>query len=615
MRIKKPVLKYAPIPAIACIACFFILPSTFQLITYFIPVVYLSVLFSRDGRGFNELFFIFLLILTIFVPTGFFTLDASIDVENLTAELIPSTSPNLDMIWSWKDFVNLIVIILFIVFPAIAIFAAIYAFFMREIEQGLRTIYRIMIAILALFGSHMILDFFGILPNWYFWTYIRDFVIWIVEFFKWAGESVLVFFINLIEGIQGKGFNKNYPDFPDLTEFGFGSFSLQDRLWGDDASFTLPENLPITGNVTLDAENPMNPLRIFPAINAAIPLILSGVLFVLWFSYRAGHNPYIVINGYFAREKDKQQTLKITGLKFNVPAMIFAVMILVFAFGSFLHFTDTGFDTGIYTIISIFCLVIIIMGILPIKTGNIRNFTEGTAYGVGGIMLFYNLLSAGLSVINSPQNNVVVNVLNQIFYVAPTESLIFHIVIPSIGIAGTYFAYQRFTKRNKIDRLDKELLNLNIRKVQFQELFRQLELKGGKGSVKYQGKSFTQSQLSLEINNIDIRIQLKELDRSKEATITLNTLLLSKVQYLALTIVLSFVVPNIVFSTYHLLRSTSLDTLWRDMLNFWASGIGFVYFSSGCWLTLISIRFGWLSCISSHALINIITILMFQVRF
>nr|MDO8118636.1 CPBP family glutamic-type intramembrane protease [Candidatus Sigynarchaeota archaeon] len=123
-------------------------------------------------------------------------------------------------------------------------------------------------------------------------------------------------------------------------------------------------------------------------------------------------------------------------------------------------------------------------------------------------------------------------------------------------------------------------------------------------TIEYKGNRHTISELSTQIFNQENQIQVLKLKQEQEATVSLNRLLFSKGQYLALVIVLCFIIPNFIFSSYHVFRSS------YNLLDFWTSGMGFIYLGTGCWLTFVTLRFGWLPCILSHALINIISILL-----
>ena len=564
------ILSYAPLVLVLTIAFYFVLPKSWNFIIFFIPTFYFGKVMTREGKGFNFYVVLFVFLLSIVLPTGFFTLDASGN------DIIQASEPTLDLMFTFGFWINLIVGILVFAVPALLIGAIGWAYYQGKIEEGTSMLVKVILAMLIFFVVCTILDWFGMLPDWFIWRYIRDFFIYVGQIFTWFGDGIAGLF-------DGSGFNA-FPELPD-----FGGASLQEIV-----NNQIPELS--ASNMASGAPN------FFLHVNAMIPFILAGFSFYLWCENKWGKDPYNVINKYMGGdEPEKDYEIKI--VKFNAPAVILGTIILIYAFGIFLTYTNTGMDMGLYLIITIFCLILIIVGIIPLKTGTLSKTLEGCAFGVTGIFLFYQLLTSGLSVIDPADMSLPIQLLNQIMFTAPTESLIFHVVVPSLGLLVTYYFYRRSDKRNKIETLEKKQKQLELLESKLRELFNQIVISNVK-TIKYKGKSYSQNELSSEIFNTTNQIEILKLQQVQKSKISMNQLIFSKTPFLILSIALAIILPNFIFATYHSFRSP------YNFLDFWGSGIAFVYFGAGAWLTFISIRYGWLPCILSHALVNILSIIL-----
>jgi len=579
MNITHKSLRWAPLVAILTFVLYVTLPKSFNFIPYFIPVLYACVIFSRDGKGFNLYVLFFLFLASIIIPSGFFTLDVSGD------NILPGVQPSLNLVYGFQFWINIVVVFIVLVIPVGIIIFIIVELVNplstnKNYEGAISTVMKMVIIICFFFIGCFILDLIGALPEWFFWRYIRDFVIWIVQVIVWLGGCVGNFFTG-----------KPMPVAPAWPSFGGMSLG---QIMGDSNSL-FPE-MNAAGTTT-----PGSIQWFCVNVNAAIPLILAIIPLVMWFAEKRGKDSYHFINKYMVQ--DKSEDLKIRLVKFNAPATIFGIAVLVYAFAMFLNYNNSGIDISLYTVITAFCLILIIIGILPVRTGSFFKCLQGTLVGVGGVFFFYNILSSGLSVLEFTDASLPIRILNQIFFVAPTESLIFHVVIPGLGLLATYYIFKHFKNKSKDETVQAKIVRLSAEQAKNRELLNQAVMSNSR-AISYQGKTITEHELSIVIFNLDNEIKVLEAKAEKDSTITLNTLLFSKAQYLALIVLLSFILPNFIFSSYHVFRST------YNLLDFWVNGVGFIYLGSGCWLTFITLRFGWLPCILSHALINIISILL-----
>lgn len=570
-------LRFAPYIALATVLMFFLLPRSFNFITFFVPAIYVSTVLSRDGRGFNTYVFLFVLLLSVLIPTGFLTLDTSGDI------IIPSAQPTMELVIGFQFWINLGIVVLAFIIPAVVIAWTVGQLMMSgNEEEEMKMIVKMAIIIILFFVLCFVMDLMGLLPSWFIWRYIRDFFIWIVQIFQWIG--------NFFGAIFSGQVIPSAPIFPDL-----GAYNLTEIINNADTIF------PSLGT-DQSASIAVGSLPwIFVNVTAIIPFVLATIGVVVWQLERDNQKPYIWINNILG-EKNTDD-LKIKLVKFNAPAVIFGVAVLLYAFAMFLNFGDSGIDISLYTIITAFCLILLATGLIPIKTGKPLGTFEGVIFGIGGVFFFYNVLSMGLSVIDFSGSSQIILILNQIFFVAPTESLIFHVIIPGLGMLGTYYLFRRSVYKSKNEELERKRVKIELEISKVRQIILTAERENAK-SVSYQGKKMTVQNASNTVFNLQNQLYFIEREKEKTESITLNRLVYSKIQYTALIIVLCFIVPNFIFSTYHTFKAG------LDILDFWVRGIGFIYLGAGCWLTFIAIRFGWLPCILAHAGINIISILL-----
>lgn len=567
----------------------FTLPKSFNFISYFIPVIYACNVFSKDGKSFNVEVLIFLLLLSIVIPTGFFTLDTSSADKQV---IIAMVEPSLNIMSTYQTWINLVVVIIAIVIP-IGVIVYIVGDMLNPLSTNknyngaIQTVLKMATVLLVFFVGCYILDYFGLLPSWFAWRYIRDFIIYMMSVISWLGDCVAHVF----------GQNGGWSNFPSPPAWpNFGNQSLGEILAN-------PSQLVQFSNDLSKNIQPYSPIWFFLNVNAAIPLVLAIIPVIMWVEEKQGKNSYFYIDKYMIQPKDED--LKIQLVKFNGPATIFGIITLIYAFGIFLTYNNSGIDISLYLVITIFCLILIITGILPVKTGNVIKVLEGTVIGIAGVFFFYNLISSGLSMIpfDSTSAPLPIQIFNQVFFVAPTESLIFQIAIPGLGLLATYYIYKHFKNKSKKSTVADKIITLTMQQARIRELYNQA-FQGGTKHVTYRGKSYSLSMLSMQIFNLDNQIKIYQTQQLKESTISLSTLTYSKISYTALVVCLCFILPNVIFSSYHSIRSGI------SLLDFWITGRGFIYFGAGCWITFITLRYGWLSAILTHAGINIISILL-----
>jgi len=162
-------------------------------------------------------------------------------------------------------------------------------------------------------------------------------------------------------------------------------------------------------------------------------------------------------------------------------------------------------------------------------------------------------------------------ILNQFLFVAPTETLLFHIFLPGLVI---FYYLQKTKTKEDLDKLRIEIQTLEVSA----EIHKQLN------DVKRYAKT-------MQILNKK-KIKLSRVE--KEPGIPQ-----SKLKNINFIIYFAFCIFfNCIFSILHFIKSGLTFEL------FWSSGLGFLYMSSGIIITMVGYRFGWLSAILTHAIYN-----------
>jgi hypothetical protein len=223
-----------------------------------------------------------------------------------------------------------------------------------------------------------------------------------------------------------------------------------------------------------------------------------------------------------------------------------------------------------------------------------KNTVIGTVFGLGILFLSFNFLygtTKTLDAYNLEYSGYAAQqVLNTFIFVAPAESMFFHVFLPSLFLG---WLYQRGTKnadnttkistKDKINNLDAQITTLELVKSTYPK---------GDRNLKYFIKKIN------ELKNKKRGFETKfTFSRKNFVFENFNTYVLF---YIFIIIV------NLVFSSTHWVILAGR----MDFFIFWLSGLGIIYLIAGCIITIIGWRYGWLSAIILHALYNTIQILM-----
>ena len=348
--------------------------------------------------------------------------------------------------------------------------------------------------------------------------------------------------------------------------------------------------------ITLDSINSNGLSGAF--LLTGFPIALSFVQFIfgIVFYFKQDKSNKIIDN------MVKKETIRLNKpFRFNLNMVYYMIILLVFAFGlylsydleSILTYQNQGFFS-IYLTISVVSLILLSLGIGSYsKTG--KNGFVGIIYGIVGLFIFFNLFSQiqTLEMLSFEYSNITTNrIISQFLFVAPTESLLFHVLIPSLYL----FSIMYFNERNSNEKIRSKITELNIDN-HLLESYSDSNLQYNQIIKKDNTdiyKNFTKSILK---NKRNIRKLQKKLIND---VILDSETKISNNQFIVYIVIV--LLSNVIFATFHYFK-TGLS-----LLDFWLYGIGLVYLGSGLWITFIGYRYGWMSAIMVHALNNAITL-------
>jgi hypothetical protein len=514
---------------LASILFFFILPNPYSiLISFFISSISLSIFYSRNN-SFNAYIFLLCLFLILLFPTNFLTLDTS------------STYNIIEFATNSRNIINTIGTIICVGFPALLIGLTIASFVSLNFTQGLNLLVKTIVIILFIIAMTFILSYFG------------------YDLFDWQKNSIALW--NKIVAFFGGTLNQYSAD--------------------------------------MNASQSFRMLQLFTTFPVIISLV--GIGSSIFFAFKKqGYKEKIMSKLFTTDEiainKPNDRGTHSNSIQFIIMFAVFIIIVL--GLGLYYNIDDIlqyknqlYFST--YSIITVGILIFLAMGI-GCYTKNNRNTIVGTIIGIFGLFCFFNLFNQArtfdMLALENP-SIVIESILSQTLFVAPMESFLFHIFLPSLVL---YIIYQSKKKYDENEIRD-NVLRLQIQRdylVRENEVFRE-------SNSKSKSKKIQKTQTELFKIERDIKRQKRMLDnpifvQSKKTMSTNN--------YVAYIVcVIAF---QAIFSFFHWFNSTVSIGV------FFNSGMFFLYLSSGVWLAYLSYRFGWLTSILVHAFNNSITLIL-----
>jgi hypothetical protein len=521
-----------------------LIPDGIKLIFFLAPMIIFSFMLTGKERKFNYSFFAFLLLSVLLFSSSFISLDAS-----YTPSFSQETFHFAETMFMIENTVATFTTFIIVGIPALLLTGAIWAIIVGRINEGVKALLKVSMIIV--------------------------FVITAIASLSLVGVDIFGISDGVLAGLEGMA----------------NSVAKVVSWANPDTDFaSLPE---------LTAENPRNMIY---AINAATPLIISFICFVfaLLFlnkKFRVSSIEFFDKQYFSFLEDETKEEMHL--LRFNYRMLLFGGILSFSAFMMFLNFKRIYDETGILNFseigyLSIYAILMIVASValsLPrysiYTKSNLKNTVLGTIMGLAILFLSFQFLSGtertlsayGYEYNATPEYRV----LNTFIFVAPAESLFFHVGVLAFGLGWMYH------------RADKNLSvhsNFELKhKIETREGYKQILV------IMKADRSMTPHQQK-QISNL-LRKNEEEI-RSFKAGVSLKRDFLfednNKNSYILFCLIIF--IANFAFSTTHWVLSD------LDFFLFWMSGLGIIYFVGGCLITFVGWRFGWLAAIMTHALYN-----------
>nr|BDI55107.1 MAG: hypothetical protein [uncultured archaeon] len=590
---------------------FWFIPPTFKIFSFLIPLIILCRCLTSENSSFNINLFCVISFIFVLIPTDLFTFSMvpGNGGGGASVPVIVDTplGTNFEFYYTIESVINILVIIIFIVIPIILLVGSIYAIIIGQVNNAVKGLVKLFIVIffvmiVAIIFNFVGLDMFGAMGI------ILDIYVGIAKFLA----SLPVLLYSWLDGIEGFFNLDNLPALPnELYAF---------------AGVTPPSGEVLTNPMDSiflqDALVGMSYHEILFAIHDSFPFIIASMCLVsaIFYSNRSWENHIEdVLTKYEKKELEPKKPRKyFPGL--NYKLIFYGVLILGFAFAIFLsdanaysQFTNedlTGtilydmFKTvgffSIYVIISIFSILVLNYGRgVHYKDATFKNTCKGIVYGLTGLFFFFHFFTSAKTMDTMSYSNIpsdIAYVTNQFIFVAPTESLFFHVLIPALVSGAILYYTGRKLKKTSVLDIETELNKINA------------QISMQKNRIDFY-RSSNKKQLSYETNLLNHLLKKKRSLELKTIKVSVQEkTLFGRLTNVVLLVIGGIIVPNIFFSLFHMFASN------MDIYNYVLSGLFFIFLVAGCWFSYISLRYGWLSCILSHALwntLNVILILVF----
>jgi len=599
-----------------------------RLVLFLIPVIGLCYAMTGNENRFNVLLFILylagLLIIASTFMTSFFTFNSleppkinypafSLDAFNYTV--------TMDSIESF--FVTLYSVLLIAV-PGVAIAGATWAVIVGRIDVAVSTFLKIFIAIMFVFVAVLALEasgytifgltdavmtamevYLGILNAIYEW--ITDIYCLLMGNCGGKETGVDKYLAGESMTAQEWATGAHRPPADAVIENPDGTTYLAGDLNGDgtvDGWEEFQYNWANGANL-LDAMAE-NPYRTQIMILSGAPLLASvlNIFFALLFLNKKARTWTIEFFDKSFPELEEDEELHL--MHFNYRVFVFGIILLFGAWMMFLNFANLYRETGIieftqigyisiYTIlISVAFLTLSAPKITLYVKSNWKNTLMGLAIGLATLFIMLQFMTGTTKTMSAYDyeygDYVILQVFNNFIFVAPAESLFFHVLIPSVALGWMYNRSKSNLEKDKIKIAEEKIKEINYVLAtleEFQEVF----------------KKEPKKLALLKVRKAHLRKKQYRLQRS----IKLDKDFLYQDFNLAMLFLGVILASNFAFSMSHWVLSGI------DPLIFWLSGLGIIYMVAGIIMTLVAWRFGWLSCVLTHAVYNSATIIMLTI--
>lgn len=553
---------------------FLFVPYGFKFIGFIVPLIMLSVVLSSKEDYFNINLFLVFLFIFLMIPSSFMTFDANNPI-NFTKLINGSV-----------DIIDSIALILFIGVPVFMIVGAVYAFIIGKTDTAVKNISRLILIIGIMILFFFLLDFANIK--------LFGFTRFVLDFYSDLLEIIIELPATVYNGAK---------DMINIVSVGTISLPKLPSYEGKlkRASFDTYSTRFSTMDYT----------TVIFSIHDSLPLLISlFCLLIGIITIRKKWEKNLVIFMDKVSIKQEKKTRERTYFpNVNYKMLIYMTILMISAFAIALSYTNSfGADIrtdyqyilffSIYMIMTtVSILALNLTGFTYYKDSNFYNTIKGTVYGLFGLLIMtrlfftYQVMSA---MSTQTLSTDVIYIINTFVFIAPAESIFFHVFIPAL-VAGVLLSYsKRNIKRGYQIGVQEELSDINTKIYALEQIQVYVLKHGTKKEL---------ANIQIEMNDLkqqQLIIQKQEIERVFVSEKTLY----GRSTTLVLFFLFGVILPNFIFATMHSIVPQI------DFFLFWTSGLAMVYLAGGVWFCFISLRYGWFAGIMTHALYNTNTIIL-----
>lgn len=581
---------------------FVFFPIGFKFFAFIVPTLILSHVLSKDEDYFNINIFILLLLVFMLIPTNLITFDAN-------------NPMNVDVMFSGVyAMLSVICVVIFFGMPVYLAVGVIYSFLIGQVGKSSKQLIRlifilgfimVILAVLRMVDVQIpfldgVTDFYVNLINLCFqFPYI------IYDIFD-SGIKLINSMSYWLEEIINEG------DILDLSE--------------DVELARIPRLPPLPYyqmpkvNLTFDSAqthfNSMSYTETVYAVHDSLPISISIICLItsLFMIKKDWEKEIIKYINQFSIDTRKTTKERIYFPYVNFKLLLYMFFLIFFAFIIFLSYSRTygadpredwryiGFFSIYLIMVVVSILVLNLQGYTYYKDSNLTGTIKGTLVGLAVLYLMTRLFTTQQVVNAYSTMNIskdMMYVINTFVFIAPAESLFFHIFYPSI-VAGRLKSYSA-KKRGETIEISKrdELIDLELEKRHTKRRLEKEKATGTKRNV----------EVTISILN-DIEQDLGQLEALEIQADLDEKSIFGRKNTSVLFIVFGVIPGNFMFAFSHWIIPWIISDYTFDFFTFVSCGLFALYFAGGCWMTFVAMKWGWLSAILVHAIFNVLTILL-----
>jgi len=577
---------------------YFFFPSWLKFLAFFLPIIVLCWVYKSRNDLFNQNLFIILGIIFFLLPCSYITFDAS-------------TNYSVDMLNFIMPVVDIFSLLIFVGLPVFLFVCAIIAIIRGNIGGATNAITKLIIIIIFVTLAIYIFNIIGIsipgVTGGVFRLYsimisiIVQIPLVIIEAINWIIKFLNVFILAITGVMKWFGVETTFDKIPsiELPREIEGAFSSFKGIYSFDIAAERFDNMTHTE-------------RVF-AVHNSLPLLISilCIAFAIFSSRKKWHARITDVFTKLDYEEKEKERFFFPNMDYTL--IIYIVIILIAAFGIYLTYVNAFKKEGalayemfkvlgffsIYLFLSIIPLILLnFSGLAYYKKAKIGDSIKGTLIGLIILFIVFQVMNSGTTMSAMALENhsgEILYILQTFIFVAPSESLMFHVFIPALvmGMIASYSGKKVF-----------QLQGLSVTE--------RLVLKSAEIMAKQETVSIYEN-LGYKKKVARERAKLNKLNQERTEIVKEITDIVSVYEEtifgrpasVIILIIFGMILPSFVFASFHFFTS-GLD----DYVLFWTSGLGTIYFTGGCVFIYLNLRYGWLSAVLAHAAWNTWTIIL-----